>query len=141
MSAQIQAERRDYYAQLERSQRGGLDVTAWLSWFLVCLTRAVRRSEAELERVLHKALFWQRVAEVPLSERQIKALDKVIDAFEDPITNRKWAALTRVSSDTALRDLKALVNAGVLEPTAGGGRSAAYWLAGVPRPGEGERGR
>lgn len=136
VSAQIQAERADYYARLERSQRGDLDVTSWLAWFLGCLTRAVLRSDAELDRVLHKALFWQRVATVPLSERQIKALNKVIDGFEQPITNRKWAALTRVSSDTALRDLKALVAAGVLEPTAGGGRSAAYWLKGVPRSSE-----
>lgn len=135
VSAQMQAERNDYYDQLERSQRGDLDVTTWLAWFLGCLARAVHRSATELERVLHKALFWQRVAAVPLTERQVKALNKVIDEFEQPITNRKWAALTRVSSDTALRDLKALVAAGVLEPAAGAGRSAAYWLAGVPRPG------
>lgn len=136
VSAQIQAERNAYYDRLESSQRGDLDVTAWLAWFLDCLARAVQRSTRELERVLHKALFWQRVAAVPLSERQARALNKVIDEFEQPITNRKWAALTRVSSDTALRDLKALVAAGVLEPASGAGRSAAYWLKGVPpRPG------
>ena len=136
LNAQIQAERNAYYDRLESSQRGDLDVTAWLAWFLDCLARAVQRSTRELERVLHKALFWQRVAAVPLSERQARALNKVIDEFEQPITNRKWAALTRVSSDTALRDLKALVAAGVLEPASGAGRSAAYWLKGVPpRPG------
>lgn len=137
VSAQIQAERGDYYDRLERSQHGDLDVTAWLAWFLGCLARAVRRSEGELERVLYKTLFWQRVAAVPLTGRQTKALNKVIDGFEQPITNRKWAALTRVSSDTALRDLKALVEAGVLERTAGAGRSAGYWLKGMPRPREG----
>ena len=92
---------------LERTQRGGRDVTPWLEWFLDCLTRAVARADQELDRVL--------------------------DAFDQPVSNRKWAALTRTSSDTALRDLRALVDAGVLE-RAGGGRSAAYWLVGVPLP-------
>ncbi len=134
VSAQLQAEREDYYDMLERTQRGGLDVTDWLEWFLGCLGRAVRRSEAQLQRTLQKAMFWRRIATVPLSERQIKALNKVIDEFEQPITNRKWAAMTRVSPDTALRDLNALVEAGVLEPTGAGGRSAAYWLKGMPGP-------
>lgn len=134
VSAQIQAERQDYYDILERTQRGGLDVTAWLEWFFGCVGRTVRQSEARLERTLQKALFWRRVAAVSLNERQIKALNKVIDEFEQPITNRKWAALTRVSSDTALRDIKALVEAGVLEPSGAGGRSAAYWLKGIPGP-------
>ena len=131
VSAQIQAERRDYYDMLERTQKGGLEVTGWLAWFLGCVGRAVRRSEAQLERTLQKALFWRRIAGVPLNERQIRALNKVMDEFEQPITNRKWAALTKVSSDTALRDLKALVEAGVLEPVAAGGRSAAYWIKGA----------
>lgn len=134
LSAQLQAERNDYYEVLERTQRGDLDVTAWLVWFLEVLARAVRRSEAELERVLVKALFWQRVATVPLTERQVKALNKVLDEFESPVTNRKWAALTRTSSDTALRDLRSLVDAGVLERADAGGRSVSYWLSGVPKP-------
>ncbi|MCE7033363.1 Fic family protein [Lysobacter sp. GX 14042] len=134
LSAQIQAERNAYYDILERTQRGGLDVTAWLSWFLRCLLRAVRRSDAELDRVLAKVLFWQRVADVPLTGRQVKALNKVLDEFEQPVTNRKWAALTRTSSDTALRDLRALVEAGVLERADTGGRSSAYWLKGIPPP-------
>jgi len=134
LSAQLQAERNDYYDVLERTQRGGLDVTSWLAWFLGVLARAVRRSEGELEQVLVKALFWQRVATVPLTERQVKALNKVLDEFEAPVTNRKWAALTRTSSDTALRDLRALVGAGVLERTEAGGRSVSYWLSGVPKP-------
>ena len=134
VSAQIQREREAYYEILERTQRGGLDVTPWLVWFLDCLSRAVARADQELDRVLVKALFWQRVAHVPLSERQMKALNRVLDEFEQPITNRKWAALTRTSSDTALRDLSALVESGVLERADAGGRSAAYWLVGVPLP-------
>lgn len=134
LSAQIQAERNAYYDILEQTQRGGLDATPWLAWFLDCLLRAVRRSDAELDRVLAKALFWQRVAHVALTGRQVKALNKVLDEFEQPVTNRKWAALTRTSSDTALRDLRALVEAGVLERADTGGRSSAYWLKGVPRP-------
>ena len=133
VSAQIQYEHDAYYEILERTQRGGLDVTPWLEWFLDCLSRAVARADQELDHVLVKALFWQRVAHVALSERQIKALNRVLDEFDQPVSNRKWAALTKTSSDTALRDLRALVDAGVLE-RAGGGRSAAYWLVGVPLP-------
>lgn len=134
LSAQIQAERKTYYAILEQTQRGGSNVTQWLSWFLGCLLRAVQRSDLGLDRVLAKALFWQRVVHVPLTERQVKALNKVLDEFNQPVTNRKWASLTRTSSDTALRDLRALVDAGVLERADTGGRAAAYWLTGVPRP-------
>lgn len=134
VSAQVQAERAGYYDILERTQKGDLEVTPWLVWFLECLARAARRAEAQLERTLHKALFWRRVAAVPLGERQARALNKVIDEFEQPITNRKWAALARVSPDTALRDLRALVDAGVLEPTGAGGRSTAYWIKGIPLP-------
>lgn len=139
VSSQIQTEREDYYRILERTQRDDLDVTPWLVWFLDCLLRAVRRSDSELDRVLVKAMFWQRMAHVPLGERQVKALNKVLDEFDKPVTNRKWAALTRTSSDTALRDLSALVEQGVLEPTGAGGRSAAYWLVGVPLPGGGRK--
>lgn len=138
LSAQLLASRDDYYAMLERTQRGGMDVTPWLAWFLRVLCRAVQRSEAELERVLVKALFWQRMAAVPLTERQAKALNRILDEFGSPVTNRKWAALTKVSRDTALRDLQALVDAGVLERLPGRGRSTAYWPVGVPRPGLGD---
>ena len=135
VSSQIQAERDDYYRALESTQRSDMEVTPWLTWFLDCVARAVRRADGQLDRVLNKALFWQRVAQVPLNERQKKALNKILDEFDRPVTNRKWAALTRTSSDTALRDLRALVEAGVLVRTDAGGRSAAYWLAGVPIPG------
>lgn len=136
VSSQIQAERDDYYRVLEATQRSDMEVTPWLTWFLGCVARAVRRADGQLDRVLSKALFWQRVVQVPLNERQKKALNKILDEFDRPVTNRKWAALTRTSSDTALRDLRALVEAGVLVRTAAGGRSAAYWLAGVPMPGK-----
>ncbi|MGQ0799527.1 MAG: Fic family protein [Pseudomarimonas sp.] len=133
LSAQILAEKKEYYAMLERTQRDGLDVTPWLAWFLQCLARAAQRSEQTLDRVIAKSLFWQRIAHAPLNARQTKALNKVLDEFEKPLTNRKWAALTCVSSDTALRDLRALVELGVVEPAQRGGRSAGYWLVGVPR--------
>jgi Fic family protein len=134
VSAQLQREREAYYDMLERTQRGDLDVTSWLAWFLDCLARAVARADHELDRVLVKALFWQRVAHVPLSGRQANALNRMLDEFQQPVTNRKWSALTKTSSDTALRDLRALVEAGVLERADAGGRSAAYWLVGVPMP-------
>jgi Fic family protein len=134
VSAQLQREREAYYDMLERTQRGDLDVTSWLAWFLDCLARAVARADRELDRVLVKALFWQRVAHVPLSERQAHALNRMLEEFQQPVTNRKWSALTKTSSDTSLRDLRALVEAGVLERADAGGRSAAYWLVGVPMP-------
>jgi Fic family protein len=135
VSAQIERERDAYYDILEKTQRGGLDVTPWLQWFLDCLGHAVARADQELDRVVMKAMFWQRVAHVPLGERQKKALNRVLDEFDQPVTNRKWAALTKTSSDTALRDLNSLVAAGVMERADAGGRSVSYWLVGVPLPG------
>lgn len=134
LSAQIQSQRDDYYTVLEQTQRGGVDVSAWLQWFLTCLTRAVQRADTELDRVLMKSLFWQRIAHVPLHQRHVKALNKVLDGFDKPITNRKWAALTKTSADTALRDLRSLVDAGVLQRSQAGGRSTTYWLVGMPLP-------
>ena len=134
VSAQIQQDRKTYYDILERTQKGGLDVTQWLLWFLDCLTRAAERSEQELDRVLTKATFWQRFAGVALSPRQVQALNRLMDeGFEGKLNNRKWAVMTKTSADTALRDIRALVAAGVLVPTEQGGRSTSYWIAGIPR--------
>ena len=70
MSAQIEAERKDYYAQLERGQRGSLDITPWLTWFLGCLGRAIERAHASLAGILHKAQIWERINRAPVNERQ-----------------------------------------------------------------------
>ncbi|WP_255427866.1 Fic family protein [Xanthomonas sp. SS] len=132
LSAQIQRERSAYYAVLERTQKGDLDVTAWLLWFLQTLQRAVEDAHHTLDRVLAKTRFWQRAAAIPMNARQIKVLNRLLDGFEGKLTNSKWAALTKASSDTALRDINDLLNRGVLRKSEAGGRSTSYELANDP---------
>ncbi len=128
-SAQIQRERKDYYDQLEATQKGPLDVTPWLSWFLGCLLRAVQGADATLAGVLDKAQFWQRWAGTPMNERQTQVMNRVLDGFEGKLTNAKWASLGKCSADTALRDINDLLARGVLRRLEGGGRSTGYELS------------
>lgn len=128
MSAQIRLERKDYYAILERTQKGDLDITAWLQWFLACLDRAFDGAEAILANVLRKARFWEAMARQPLNERQRKVINRLLDGFEGKLTSSKWAALTKTSPDTALRDINDLVARGVLVKEEAGGRSTSYSL-------------
>ena len=127
-SAQIQRERKDYYDQLEATQKGPLNVTPWLNWFLGCLLRAVQGADATLIGVLDKAQFWQRWAGTPMNARQTTVLNRVLDGFEGKLTNAKWAALGKCSADTALRDINDLLARGVLRRLEGGGRSTGYEL-------------
>jgi len=127
-SAQIQRERKGYYDQLEATQKGMLDVTPWLAWFLGCLLRAVQGADLALAAVLGKARFWQRWAGTPLNERQIKILNRMQDGFEGKLTNARWAAIAKCSADTALRDINDLLARGVLRKLEGGGRSTGYAL-------------
>lgn len=128
LSAQIQRERQAYYDMLERTQKGSLDVTAWLLWFLAALQRAVDQALITLDAVLIKARSWQRWATLPLNERQIKLLNRLLDGFDGKLTSSKWAAIAKCSPDTALRDINDLLARGVLRKTEGGGRSTAYEL-------------
>ena len=128
LSAQIQRERKTYYDQLETTQRGTLDVTPWLDWFLACLLRAVQGADGLLAGVLDKAQFWQRWAGTPLNERQTLVLNRVLDGMEGKLTNAKWAAIAKCSPDTALRDINGLLALGVLGKLEGGGRNTAYAL-------------
>lgn len=130
LSAQIQRERKDYYAVLERTQKGTLDVTVWLTWFLNTLGQAIATAQTTLDAVLLKARFWQRWSGVPLNERQIKLLNRALDGFDGKLTSTKWAAIARCSPDTALRDITRLLELGVLRKAAGGGRSTGYELVG-----------
>ncbi|VTU18602.1 mobile mystery protein B [Variovorax sp. PBS-H4] len=132
LAAQIQRERKDYYEMLERTQKGSLDVTPWLEWFLGCLLRAVQGAEASLSAVLLKFRAWQRWAELPLNERQIKLLNRLLDGFEGKLTSSKWAAIAKCSADTALRDIGDLVARGVLKKSESGGRSTSYELVMQP---------
>ena len=128
MSSRIRQERDDYYEILERTQKGMLDVTAWMVWFLVCLGRAFEGTETTLATVLHKARFWQKHAEVNINERQRLLLNKILDGFDGKLTSSKWAKIAKCSQDTAIRDIKDLVSHGVLEKDTGGGRSTSYSL-------------
>lgn len=131
LSAQIQRERKDYYEVLERTQKGTLDVSGWLSWFLGILGRAVASAQTTLDAVWVKARFWQRWAGQPLNERQVKLLNRLLDGFDGKLTSSKWAAIAKCSPDTALRDITQLLELGVLRKTPGGGRSTGYELAEV----------
>lgn len=132
LSAQIQRERTGYYAILERTQKGTLDVSAWLAWFLAALHRAVDQAHRSLDSILIKARFWQRFAGMPLNARQAKLLNRLLDGFEGKLTSSKWAAIAKCSADTALRDIKELVELGMLQRSASSGRSTSYALSALP---------
>lgn len=131
MSAQIQQERKSYYEILEATQKGNLDVTRWLEWFLVCLGRAFERAETILAAVLNKARFWDRFAATELNERQRSMINRLLNGFEGKLTSSKWVKLEKCSQDTALRDIEDLLRKRVLTKDSAGGRSTSYSLAKV----------
>ncbi len=126
LSAQIQRERKSYYEVLERTQHGSMDVTEWLAWFLGILHRAILNAGDTLDVVLAKARFWRRHAGISINERQVKLLNSLFDGLEGKLTSSRWARIAKCSSDTALRDLNALIALGILRRTQEGGRSSAY---------------
>jgi Fic family protein len=128
MSAQIQAERQQYYDLLETSQRGTLDLTPWLTWFLGCLDRALSAAEHTLAQVLSKARFWELHQQTPLTERQRRLVTRLLDGFEGKLTSSKWARMAKCSQDTAGRDIADLVAKGILGRDSAGGRSTNYRL-------------
>lgn len=131
MSSRIEAERADYYRALESQQRGDLDLTPWLDWFLGCLRRALDAAEEALAGVLHKTRVWELANRGPVNERQRVVLNRLLDGFEGHLTSGKYAKLAKCSPDTAQRDIAALVERGVLVRNAGGGRSTSYRIASV----------
>jgi Fic family protein len=128
MSAQIEKERKAYYGILERTQKGTLDVTPWIEWFLDCLDRAIDGAQQSLGPILAKARVWERISGVPLNDRQRKVLNRLLDGFEGNLTSSKYAALAKCSQDTAHRDILALVAKGILLQNPEGGRSTSYSL-------------
>lgn len=133
MSAQIRQERKAYYEILETTQKGDLDITRWLEWFMACLGRAFGRTETILASVLNKARFWERFATTDLNDRQRSMTNRLLNrgegGFEGNLTSSKWAKLTKCSQDTALRDIEDLVRKGILAKDSAGGRSTSYSLA------------
>ena len=126
MSAQIQRERDIYYNILEKTQKGNLDITKWLLWFIECLDRAISLSEENLSGVTQKAKFWETHQGVALNERQRKMLNKLVDGFDGKLTSSKWARIAKCSPDTALRDIQDLIEKRILQKEEGGGRSTSY---------------
>ena len=128
MSAQIRQERKAYYAILEATQKGDLEVTPWLEWFLDCLSRAFERAETTLAAVLKKARFWDLHAGASFNDRQRKIINRLLNGFEGKLTSSKWAKLAKCSQDTALRDIEDLLRKRVLVKDEAGGRSTTYSL-------------
>ena len=129
LSAQIQRERKDYYHLLEATQKGSMEVTAWLEWFLSCLLRALNSADQTLSSVLMKSRFWQHWTGVSMNDRQIKLLNQLLDGFEGKLTSSKWASIAKCSQDTALRDITELLDRGVMIRSEASGRSTSYELA------------
>jgi Fic family protein len=129
LSAQIQQERKEYYKILETTQKGSLDITQWLSWFLGTLHRAISEAENNLEVILFKSRFWQQWIGHTFNDRQIKLLQRLLDGFDGKLTSKKWSLIGKCSMDTALRDINELISLGILEKMNSGGRSTNYELA------------
>lgn len=128
LSAQIEAERDQYYRELEAAQRGGLDITDWLRWFLGCLERAIEGADPTLAAVFRKARIWKVANRGPVNDRQRLVLNRLLDDFKGHLTTSKYAKLARCSQDTALRDIRELMERELLEKNPAGGRSTSYSL-------------
>jgi Fic family protein len=129
LSSQIEAERKDYYHQLEKQQHGTPEITQWLEWFLDCLGRAILGAETVLAKVLFKARFWNKVNQKPVNERQRLILNRMLeDNFQGHMNTSKYAIIAKCSNDTALRDIQELKERGILIQNKSGGRSTSYKL-------------
>ncbi len=128
LSRQILKERKSYYAALERTDRGGLDVTGWISWFLGCFSRAVDDAGSIYSQVLTKARFWTIHSQSPFSERQKLVLDRYLDGRKGSLTARTWATIAKCSLSTAERDIRELLEAGVLSRNPGGSKNTSFSL-------------
>jgi Fic family protein len=129
MSAQIRIERKSYYYMLEKTQKGGLDISDWILWFLKCLINALKASDITLDKIFKKANFWKQLANTNFNERQKKVINKLLDTFEGNLTSIKWAKIGNCSKDTAIRDINNLIEKGILKKQDAGGRSTSYVLA------------
>lgn len=135
MSSQIREERKAYYAILESTQKGEMDVTEWLVWFLDCLGRAIVKAKTLTAAVLEKDAFWRRLKGEgkEVTDRQKEIINRLLDGFEGKLTTEKWAKLAKTSHDTALRDIQDLIEKGILKQEKAGGRSTAYALLREPK--------
>ena len=128
MSSQIQKERKSYYDILEKTQKGKLDITEWIKWFLDTLLKAIINSEDTLSLIIKKHRFWNNYGILIKNERQKKILNRLLEGFTGNLTSSKWAKITKCSQDTALRDIQDLIDKGILVKSDSGGRSTKYEL-------------
>lgn len=129
LSTQIEYERKDYYNQLEKQQRGTSEISGWLEWFLDCLGRAIYRAEQTLSNVLFKAKLWNKIGLNPINQRQRYVINRMLeDDFEGHINTSKYAKLAKCSNDTALRDIQHLKSLQIFIQNSGGGRNTSYRL-------------
>lgn len=128
MSSQILEERKLYYAVLQKVQHSSNDITEWLNWFLHCLRNAMLATENTTQQILRKSAFWKLHEKTSINERQRKVLNMLFDNFEGKLQSSKWAKINKISPDTALRDIKDLIEKGILQQTNEGGRSVNYEL-------------
>jgi Fic family protein len=129
LSAQIQKERKGYYAILEKTQKGPLNITPWIKWFLNCLKKAIEEASALLSIILYKTQFWESIADLSLNQRQKKVLNCLLDRFNGKLTTTKWAKIAKCSQDTAYRDILDLIDKNILVKNPKGGRSTSYSLS------------
>ena len=130
LSAQIQVERADYYRILETTQKGSLDVTEWVEWYLGCLDRAIANAGQTLGQVMRIAAFWDVHRDSGLNERQRKLLNMLLEGFDGHLTTSKWAKIAKCSQDTAYRDILDLIDKRILQKNDSGGRSTHYSIIG-----------
>ena len=128
MSTQIRKERNSYYDILEKTQKGSLDITNWLEWFLNSLLHSIESSEILLEKVIYKHEFWLQNSKISINDRQLQLLNMLMDDFEGVLNTTKWAKIGKCSQDTALRDIQDLIEKGILAKSEQGGRSTNYEL-------------
>lgn len=128
MSNQILIERKQYYEQLQNVQYSSGDITDWISWFLHCLKNSLLGTEMTMKKIMRKTEFWKVHEHTKLNERQRLVLNKLFDGFEGKLKSSKWAKIAKCSPDTALRDIKELIDRGILKQEQQGGRSTNYEL-------------
>lgn len=134
MSAQIEAEKKQYYDALEESQKGMTDITRWLAWFLGCLGRALQRAEDLAAAIIQKSATWEWISHTTtINERQRLVINALLDGTDRNLSTSRYAKLTKCSLDTALRDIKLLLDAGIVAAGESGGRSTSYRLQPPPR--------
>lgn len=114
MSNQILVERKKYYEMLQKVQHSNANITEWLDWFMRCLKYSLLATTDTLQKIFRKTEFWKIHENTKLNERQRFVLNKLFDWFYGKLQTSKWAKMAKYSPDTALRDIKDLIEKGIL---------------------------